>query len=72
MAKKKVAKKKDKLVQAEPDSWLDEVVRKAPDLYEKAASLAPFDDVIWIYYWSKCNICWCNIFDWRWRSIMDF
>ena len=46
MAKKKVAKKMDKLVNAEPDSWLDEVVRKAPDLYEKAASLAPFDDVI--------------------------
>ena len=46
MAKKKTGKKKDKAVHMEPDSWLDVVVRKAPDLYERAASLAPFDDVI--------------------------
>lgn len=41
-----MAKKKKVAVQAVPDTWLDEVVRKAPDLYERAASLAPFDDVI--------------------------
>ena len=46
MAKKKTGKTKDKAVHMEPDSWLDIVVRKAPDLYELAASLTPFDDVI--------------------------
>lgn len=41
-----MAKKKDKAASEEPDRWLDEVSHKAPDLYERAASLAPFDDVI--------------------------
>lgn len=45
MAKKK---SKETIVQVEvvPDSWLDAVARKAPDLYGRAASLTPFDDVI--------------------------
>lgn len=41
-----MAKKKKNVAQSEPDSWLDMVARKAPGLYERAASLAPFDDVI--------------------------
>lgn len=54
MAKKKTGKKKDKVVHMEPDSWLDMVVRKAPDLYERAASLAPFDDVI-SEHWAEAD-----------------
>ena len=41
-----MAKKKDKPAQREPDRWLDEVRVKTPLLYEQAASLQPFDDVI--------------------------
>ena len=46
MAKKK-SKKKSGLDNVSPRTWLlTEVGRKAPDLYDQAASLAPFDDVI--------------------------
>ena len=39
-------KKKDEASGVEPDGWLDEVRAKLPFLYDKAASLQPFDDVI--------------------------
>ena len=45
MAKKK-SKKKSGLDNVRLHTWLDKWVRNAPDLYDHAASLAPFDDVI--------------------------